>query len=265
MILIAILLGLLEGVTEFLPISSTGHLIVGGHLLGFTGPVASSFEIFIQLGAILAVVWVYRRHLGSVAAGAFRRDPDPDAWRLLRNLAISFAPAGVVGLLFHGFIQEHLFGPLTVAGSLVVGGVAMIVIERARPEGGVDSIMRISWSMAFAVGCAQALALFPGVSRAAATIMGGMVSGLNRKTATEFSFYLAIPTMFAATLYDLLRSWSVLSVDELAPFAVGFVMAFASALLAVRGLLRFISRHDFQAFGWYRIVFGGFVAAYFLL
>ncbi len=264
MIGVAAVLGLIEGLTEFLPISSTGHLIVFGHLLGFTGPGAETFEIVIQLGAILAIIWEYRRHLGQVAAGALAGH-DAASRRLVGNLVIAFIPSGVAGLLLHGVIRAHLFGPLTVAGALIAGGVAMLAIEAARPAGPVSSIMEISWKRALAVGFAQTMALFPGVSRAAATIMGGMIAGLSRRTATEFSFYLAIPTMLAATGYDLMKSWSHLTSDLLLPFAVGFVVAFLSALLAVRGFIRWISHHDFRPFAWYRIVFGTLVLGYFLL
>lgn len=268
MIWIAVILGIVEGLTEFLPISSTGHLIIAGHLLGFTGPAAETFEIVIQLGAILAVVWEYRRHLTTVVAGVLRPSPDPESFGLARNLLIAFLPAAVAGFLLHGVIRDYLFGPISVAWALIVGGFVMLGVEamQSKTEGGrVGSIMQISWGKALAVGCAQTLALFPGVSRAGATIIGGMLSGLDRRTATEFSFYLAIPTMFAATGYDLLKSWGSLSSDMLAPFAVGFALAFVSALVAVRSFIRFISHHDFRPFAWYRIVFGIVVLGYFLL
>ena len=268
MIWIAVILGIVEGLTEFLPISSTGHLIIAGHLLGFTGSAAETFEIVIQLGAILAVVWEYRRHLAQVVAGVLRPSPDPLSFALARNLVLAFLPAAVAGFLLHGVIRDYLFGPITVAWALIVGGFVMLGVEamQSKTEGGrVGSIMQISWGKALAVGCAQTLALFPGVSRAGATIIGGMLSGLDRRTATEFSFYLAIPTMFAATGYDLLKSWGSLSADMMIPFAIGFALAFVSALVAVRSFIRFISHHDFRPFAWYRIVFGAAVLAYFLI
>jgi len=263
-IIIAIILGLIEGITEFLPISSTGHLIVAGHILGYTGDNASTFEIFIQLGAILAVVWEYRTHLVSVTAGALGVRKDPAARALALNLAIAFVPAAIAGLLLHHAIHQYLFRPVTVAGALVAGGIAMLLIERAAPRFTTTSLMTIPWTRALCVGLAQTLSLFPGVSRAAATIMGGMVVGLDRRTATEFSFYLAIPTMMAATVYDLYKSWGSLTAHDLGMIAVGFVVAFFSALVAVRAFIRYVSRHDFRPFGWYRIALGVAVLVYFL-
>ncbi len=260
---IVVILGLIEGLTEFLPISSTGHLIVAGHLLGYTREASSTFHVFIQLGAILAVVWEYRGHLASVAAGALSARRDTASLALVRNLGLAFTPAAIAGLLLHRLIETHLFRPTTVAGALVAGGVAMLLIERSRPTGTQSSIMNIPWRTALWVGIAQTLALFPGVSRAAATIMGGMVAGLTRRAATEFSFYLAIPTMLAATVYDLWKSWDLLTPTDLAHIGVGFVVAFFSALMAVRAFIRFISRHDFRPFAWYRIALGIAVWAYF--
>ncbi|HKY31697.1 MAG TPA: undecaprenyl-diphosphate phosphatase [Candidatus Polarisedimenticolia bacterium] len=256
MILIVLLLGVIEGITEFLPISSTGHLIVAGHLLGFTGPQAETFEIVIQLGAILAVVWEFRRHLFSVAAGALGLQPLAGSRELAVNLAIAFLPAAVAGALLHGAIKELLFGPVTVAWALVGGGVAMLAIEASAPRIRTTSLMEVPWRSALLIGLAQTVSLFPGVSRAAATIMGGMLAGLDRTTATQFSFYLAIPTMMAATVYDLSKSWSLLSRGDLAFLALGFAAAFVSALLAVRALVRYVSLYDFRPFAWYRIALG---------
>ncbi len=253
MIWVAVILGVVEGLTEFLPVSSTGHLILAGHALGFTGPNAATFEIFIQLGAILAVVWEYRSRLVQVVFGALT---DRASFGLVRNLALAFLPAAFAGLLLHDFIEERLFSPATVAGALVAGGVAMLAIERAGFRAVVSDVMGIPWGKALAVGLAQVLSLFPGVSRAAATIMGGMVVGLDRRSATEFSFFLAIPTLLAATLYDLLKSWGSLTPADLPIFAVGLATAFVSALAAVRVFIRFISRHDFRPFAWYRIGLG---------
>ncbi|HEY3176603.1 MAG TPA: undecaprenyl-diphosphate phosphatase [Candidatus Polarisedimenticolia bacterium] len=261
MIWIALLLGLIEGLTEFLPVSSTGHLIIASHLLGFTGETASTFGIFIQLGAILAVIWEYRQRLTRVVMGALA---DRASFGLLSNLALAFLPAAAAGFLLHDFIKESLFGPVTVAAALVAGGVAMLAIEWSSPKAEVADVMRISWRQALGVGLAQTLSLFPGVSRAAATIMGGMVCRLDRRTATEFSFFLAIPTILAATLYDLLKSWSGLARADLPVFTVGLAAAFVSALVAVRGFIRFISRHDFRPFAWYRIGLGLVLLLYFL-
>jgi undecaprenyl-diphosphatase len=258
---IIVLLGLIEGITEFLPISSTGHLILAGHLLGYTGEEAGVFEIVIQLGAILAVVWEYRKHLFEVTTGVFTSTA---SFALARNLALAFLPAAVAGFLLHRAIKEHLFSPVTVGAALVAGGLVMLLIEWARPSPRVSSLMEIPWPKALGVGLTQTLSLVPGVSRAAATILGGMVLGLNRRTATEFSFYLAIPTMLAATGYELLKSWSQLSSSALGHLLLGFVVAFVSALAAVRIFIRYVSHHDLKPFAWYRIALGLVVLVYFL-
>ncbi|MBX6364937.1 MAG: undecaprenyl-diphosphate phosphatase [Gemmatimonadetes bacterium] len=252
--------GLVEGATEFLPVSSTGHLILTGDLLGFEGPTASTFEIFIQLGAILAVVWYYRRFLLDVAAHWIR---NPEERRFLWNLLLAFLPAAVVGLLVHGWLKAHLFNPLSVAIALVVGGVAILVIERWRPRTRVETVAAMPPRTALEIGLAQVLSLWPGMSRSGATIMGAMAFGVSRVAATEFSFFLAIPTMFAATLYDLYKSRDVLSAGDAPVFAIGFVVSFVSALVVVKALLRYVSSHDFRAFGWYRIVLGAIVLGYF--
>lgn len=257
---IALVLGVLEGLTEFLPISSTGHLIIVGDLLGFTGPRAATFKIVIQLGAILAICWLYRHRLLDTV----RNLPgDPSAQRFVLNLAVAFIPAAVLGLLFHDFIKRVLFSPVVVAVALIAGGVVILIIERQVHRFRVDSVEAMSWRDALKVGLAQTLALIPGVSRSGATIMGGLVSGLSRRTATEFSFFLAIPVMFAATGYDLLSSWELLRPADVPIFLTGFIAAFVSALLAVRLLLRYISNHDFTVFAWYRIVFGLVVLWYY--
>ncbi len=264
MIPAALLLGIIEGLTEFLPVSSTGHLILAGHLLGFTGPKAAVFEIVIQLGAILAVVWEYRRPLVATALGVLagpRRSPA--SWGLAMNVALAFLPAAAAGLLFHGMIEAHLFGPSTVAGALVAGGLAMLAIERRHPAPRATDVMAIPSRQAVWIGLAQVLSLFPGVSRAAATIMGGMLAGLGRRAATEFSFFLAIPTLGAATLFGLLKSWDLLSGEDLALMGIGFAAAFVSALLAVRVFIRYVSHHDFRPFAWYRIALGFVVLAFF--
>lgn len=259
---IALALGLLEGLTEFLPVSSTGHLIIAGDLLGFTGPRAATFNIVIQLGAILAICWFYRHKLLNVVRGL---PGDPSARRFVLNLVVAFIPAAVLGLLLHDFIKQVLFSPVVVAIALIVGGVAILVIERKTHRVRVDTVEDIGWRDALNVGIAQTLALIPGVSRSGATIMGGLVSGLSRRAATEFSFFLAIPVMFAATGFDLVTSWDILHPADLPLFVIGFVAAFVSALLAVRFLLHYVSNHDFTAFAWYRIVFGLLVLWYYAL
>jgi undecaprenyl-diphosphatase len=256
----ALLLGLIEGVTEFLPISSTGHLIIAGDLLNFTGEKAKTFEIAIQLGAILAVCWNYRARITEVARGLTH---DRSAQRFVTHLMIAFLPAAFLGLAFHKMIKEHLFHPFNVAIALIVGGVIIILIERRAYRPRVHTVDDMRWHHALKIGLCQAVALFPGTSRSGATIMGGLLFGLSRQAAAEFSFFLAIPTMFSATLYDLYKNWGLLDSHDLGMFAVGFFAAFLSALLTVKALLRFIAHHSFEVFAYYRIVFGLMVLIYF--
>lgn len=260
MFVIALMLGLLEGLTEFLPVSSTGHLIITGDLFGFTGERAATFKIVIQLGAILAICWAYRHKLFGVIRGF---PADPSARQFLLNLAVAFTPAAVLGFLFHNAIKQLLFSPMVVATALILGGVVILVIERRVHRVRIETLETIGWRDALTVGIAQSAALIPGVSRSGATIMGGLVGGLSRQAATEFSFFLAIPVMFAATAYDLFKSWDILHPDDLPVFVIGFVAAFLTALLAVRFLLRYVSNHDFTAFAWYRIGFGLLVLGYY--
>jgi undecaprenyl-diphosphatase len=258
LLLKALILGIVEGITEFLPISSTGHLIIAGSLLDYTDDQAKVFQIVIQLGAILAVCWLYRQRILRVLTGMWTREPER---RFAINILIAFLPAILFGLLFHHTIKTYLFNPLTVAAALIVGGLAILWIERRPMTPRFEEVDDITWREALKVGLAQCLALFPGVSRAGATIMGGLVFGLSRRAATEMSFFLAIPTMLAATVFDVYQSWDILSVDALPVFAVGFLSSFVFAMLAVKGLLRYISAHNFNAFAWYRIVFGLIVLA----
>jgi undecaprenyl-diphosphatase len=255
----ALILGLVEGLTEFLPVSSTGHLIIAGDLLHYNSEAAKTFEVVIQLGAILGVVWLYRAKIWDVIRYLNR----PPERRFALNLVIAFLPAAILGLLLHRVIKTYLFNPVTVAWALIVGGVLILIIERMVHRQRVVSVDDLSPMDALKVGMAQTLALFPGVSRAGATIMGGLLSGLTRRTATEFSFFLAIPTMFAATLFDLYQSRHSFSVQDSEMLLIGFVTAFVTAMLVVRWLLVFISRHDFSAFGYYRIAFGLIVLYYF--
>lgn len=255
------ILGLVEGATEFVPVSSTGHLILAGEWLQYTGEHAKTFEIFIQLGAILAIAWLYRTTLLRVVRGLPR---DPAARRFAGNLVVAFLPAAVTGFLVHGWIKTHLFNPLTVAVALVVGGVVILVVERLAPAPRVATVQEVNWKLALGVGLAQVLSLIPGTSRSGATIMGAYALGMSRQAATEFSFFLAIPVMVAATLFDLARSHEALSRADLAPFAMGFVIAFVAAVIVVKGFLAFVARHDFRGFAWYRIVFGGLLLAWYL-
>lgn len=253
LLLKALILGIVEGLTEFLPISSTGHLIIVGSLLDYTNDQSKVFKIVIQLGAILAVCWHFRERIGQALGGLAT---DPVQQRFASLLVVGFLPAAVLGVLFHSTIKTYLFNPLTVAAALIGGGLLILFIERKVYRPRVNSIDEMSWLDAVKVGFAQAVAMFPGVSRSGATIMGGMIFGLSRKTATEFSFFLAIPTMFAATVYDVAKNWELLKLADLPVFAVGFVASFIAAMLTVKALLRYVSSHDFTIFAWYRIVFG---------
>lgn len=249
----AIFLGVVEGATEFIPVSSTGHLILAGEWIGFEGPFADTFDIFIQLGAILAILWIYRVKVLGALAGVVS---DPVARRLWTNLILAFIPAGIVGFLFYDSIKAVLFRPVVVAAALVVGGVAILLIEWWNPPSNVENVDNVPPAKAFGVGLAQILSLVPGVSRSGATIMGGMALGLSRKTAAEFSFFVAIPTMIIATMYELLSNLETLNAGNIVLLAAGFVTAFVSALLVVRAFIRFISTHTFVPFAWYRIVLG---------
>lgn len=253
LLLKALILGIVEGLTEFLPVSSTGHLIVVGDLLNFNEDREKVFMIAIQLGAILAICWEYRRKIIDVATGIGSNE---SANRFVMNLMIAFMPAAILGLLFIDVIKQYLFNPLSVATALVVGGFVILWAERRDHVIEVEQVDDMDWKHALKVGCAQCLALIPGTSRSGATIIGGLLFGLSRKAATEFSFFLAIPIMFAATFYDVYKNREILAFDDLSMFAVGFIAAFFSALLAVRALIRFISNHDFTVFAYYRIVFG---------
>jgi len=252
-----IIMGIVEGLTEFLPISSTGHLILAGSLLNFTGEKVKVFEIVIQAGAMLAVCWEYRERIAHVARNFYR---DDGARRFVINLIVAFLPAVVLGLLFGKIIKAHLFKPVPVALAFIAGAIVILLVERRQrlqPEGPrVDSVDDMSLMDAFKVGCAQCFALIPGTSRSGASIIGAMMFGLSRKAATEFSFFLAIPTLFGATIYSLYKERNLLSLADLPMFGLGALAAFVSAFLCVRWLLRYISTHDFTLFAWYRIVFG---------
>jgi len=248
-----VLLGLVEGITEFLPVSSTGHLILAGQLLGYHDEKAKVFDIAIQLAAILAVVWEYRARLGHALVSV---GTETASRRMMLNLAVAFMPAAVLGLAFHKQIKAYLFNPIVVASAFIVGGLLILWAERRRHTILVERVEAMSWLDALKVGFAQALAMIPGTSRSGATIIGGLFFGLSRQAATEFSFFLAIPTMFAATLYDVYKHRELLVFDDIEVFALGSLVSFFSALLAVRALIRYISRHDFTVFAWYRIAFG---------
>ena len=255
--LVALILGIVEGLTEFLPVSSTGHLIVAGSLLGYTGERAKVFEIVIQAGAILAVCWEFRARLAQTIVGLGR---DPLARRFALNLIVAFIPAAVLGLLFANAIKRHLFAPLPVALAFIVGAFVILGVELRRKAAPasvrVDDVDAMRWTDALKIGIAQAFALIPGTSRSGATIIGGMIFGLSREAATKFSFYLAIPTLLAACAYDFLKNRALFSTGDLQGLGLGFVAAFVAAFLCVRWLLRYVSHHDFIPFAWYRIAFG---------
>ncbi len=274
----ALILGIVEGLTEFLPISSTGHLILAGELLNFNDEKGKIFEIVIQFGAILAVCWEFRRRIVEVVGGL---TSDPRAQRFAMNVIIATVPAIVLALLLGRWIKDYLFNPITVATAFIVGGVVILYAEWresrrgqvSHPQGNalleaakagaprIESVDDMNWRDALKVGLAQCVALVPGTSRSGATIIGGMLFGLSRQVATEFSFFLAIPVIFGASVYELYKARDLLSASDLGVFAIGFVFAFVSAFLCVRWLLRFVATHDFKPFAWYRIAFGVLVLA----
>ena len=252
----ALILGIIEGITEFLPISSTGHLILFGDLLDFNDDKSKVFFIAIQLAAILAVCWEYRARLTKVAVGVVDQ---PQARRFVFNLFIAFLPAAVLGVLFIKVIKHYLFAPLPVATALIVGGLLILWAEKRQHTIRIQEVEEMGWKDALMVGFAQSVAMIPGTSRSGATIIGGLFLGLSRKAAAEFSFFLAIPTMFAATVYDVYKHRELFVAGDIGLFLVGGAAAFVSAFFTVRGLIHYVSRHDFTLFAWYRIAFGGVV------
>lgn len=254
----ALILGIVEGLTEFLPVSSTGHQIIVADLIGFGGERAKAFNIIIQLGAILAVIWEYRRKILDVVIGL---PTERQAQRFTVNLMVAFFPAVVLGVTFADLIQHYLFNPITVAAALVVGGVIMLWAERREHRIRAETVDDMRWQDALKVGCAQCLALIPGTSRSGATIIGGLLFGLSRKAATEFSFFLAMPTMVGAAVYSGYKHRELFQPGDFGVFAIGFVTAFIFAMLAVRALLKFIGSHSYAAFAWYRIAFGLLILA----
>jgi undecaprenyl-diphosphatase len=249
----AVLLGLLEGLTEFIPVSSTGHILLAGHFLGFESK-AKTFEVVIQLGAVLAVLSVYFGRLWRVAMAL---PSDPAARRFILAILVAFLPAAVIGVLAHGFIKEVLFEtPALICIMLIVGGFALLVIDRLHLQPVHTDAMRYPPGLALKIGLFQTLAMVPGVSRSGATIAGALLMGCDKRSAAEFSFFLAMPTMAGAFTYDLYKNRDALSVDDAALIAVGFVAAFVAALLVVRSLLDFVSRHGFTPFAYWRIAVG---------
>jgi undecaprenyl-diphosphatase len=254
----AVILGIVEGLTEFLPVSSTGHLILAGHLLKFTGKVADTFEVFIQLGAILAVVFLYRRRFRGLLPGRGWADPLRIGKRFvgIRGcilLGLTTFPALIAGRFAYGFIKGHLFNPYSVALGLAVGGLGLLLVERWRPPVSAQSLDKIRWRQALLVGLFQCLSMWPGVSRAGATIIGGLVSGLDRKTAAEYSFLAAVPVMMAATGYDLLKTRHYLQVGDWLFLGIGFAVSFLVAYITVAAFIRLLQRLTLTPFAWYRI------------
>jgi undecaprenyl-diphosphatase len=260
LILKTIIMGIVEGATEFLPISSTGHLIITGDVLEFLSKDKRDvFEIIIQLGAILAVVWQYRTKVMHVTTNL----QETKSRQLVINLFIAFLPLALIGLAFHNQIKALLFNPKSVAIALIIGGFIILWIEKKLPKVTIHQVEDMNWKHAIKIGFAQAIALIPGASRAGSTIIGGMLFGLSRTAATEFSFFLAIPVMFAATVFDLYHSRDLLAANDLLVFLIGFITAFIAALVVIRVLIRYVANHDFTVFAWYRIIFGALVLFYY--
>jgi len=249
-----VVIGLVEGLTEFLPVSSTGHIILAEEVLHFDGPPGKVFDIVIQLGAILAVCLLYRVKIWSTVTGVVRREPQ--ALRFAAAVIVAFLPAAVVGVIAHNYIKSVLFNPFVVAVALIVGGFAILVIERLVQRPRIKTVDDVDWKTALWIGIAQCLAMIPGVSRAGATIMGARVLRVDRATSAEFSFFLAIPTMLGATVYDLYKNRATLDWHGSGIIALGFIVAFLAALVVIRPFVHFISRHGFGVFAWYRIAVG---------
>ncbi len=254
-----VLIGVVEGLTEFLPVSSTGHIILAEELLHFEGPPGKVFEIVIQLGAILAVCVLYRARILATAAGVLRGERT--ATRFAMAVIVAFLPAAAVGVALHKYVKALLDKPVVVAVALIVGGIAILVIEKLAPRPRMKSVDDIDWKTALFIGVCQCLAMVPGVSRSGSTIMAARAVRVDRATATEFSFFLAIPTMLGATVYDLMKNWSTLSWNGGGLIVLGMVVAFFSAMIVVQAFVAFISRHGFGVFAWYRIVVGALALA----
>lgn len=254
----AALLGLVEALTEFLPVSSTGHLIIAAELLKFDGPPGKVFEVVIQTGAVLAILVLYFRRFWDVLLGLAT---DPGARRFVMAVALAFLPAAVIGVVLHKYIKFYLFNPTVVGFSMILGGIAILVIERLRPVPTVNQIENFTPRLALGIGAVQCIAMIPGVSRSGATILGALLMGVTRRAAAEFSFFLAVPTLAGAAVYDLYKSRDELSVDGLGLIAIGFVSAFLASLWVIRWFVGFVSRHGFAPFAWYRIVAGSVLLA----
>ena len=276
---LAVILGIVEGLTEFLPVSSTGHLILVGHALGFTGDVAANAEISIQLGAILAIIFFERKKIGRFASGAWQEQAGlqsflrnghhptwtaclktsmqehPNLWFVL-GLGIAFLPAAVIGLLTHGWIKSYLFTPQTVATTLILGGIIILIVEAIKRTGRTMSLDQVSATNAFWIGLAQCASLIPGMSRSGSTIIGGLLAGLDRKVATEYSFFLALPTMIAATVYETLKAKATFTNYDFVALGIGMVVSFLVAWVVIAAFLTYVQRHTLRVFAYYRIILG---------
>ncbi len=260
----AFFLGIIEGLTEFLPVSSTGHLILIGDWINFFSGDAKVFEVVIQFGAILAVIWIFREKVAHILIGCLSNDKF--SLKFARNIIVAFLPAAIIGATFLREIKEVLFRPSVVAVALIIGGLIILLVER-RPqsEAKTPNMSEITWVQALLIGLAQCLAMIPGTSRSGATIIGGMAAGLKRTTATEFSFFLAMPTMLGASVYDAWKNHDVLTNNDVTAIAIGFVAAFFAALLVVRALMRFVATHSYRVFAWYRIALGLLIVGWMLV
>lgn len=261
--IIAIIQGIVEGITEFLPISSTGHLILTGHLLGFDDEKAKTFEVVIQLAAILAVVTIYfQRFVRLVPTPANNKKAGFSGLKGLFTLFLTTLPALITGFLLHDFIKDVLFSPETVVIGLAVGGLVLIWFERFVPESKSKTLDQISYTQALGVGFAQIVSIWPGVSRAASTIVGGSFLGLNRKTAVEYSFFAAVPIMVGATALDLYKNLSIFNAQDAGWFILGMIVSYVTALLAIKFLIRFVEKHSLVVFGYYRLALAALVALF---
>ena len=261
-LLIIILLGIVEGLTEFIPVSSTGHLVLAGELLGFDSEAAGTFEIVIQLGAILAVIVVYWKRFWDVAVGLLSWSAGPVAFT--RNVLLGFLPSVVIGAFAYESIQLMLETPVIVAVALIVGGIAILLIERTTKTVTTETVEGMSWRTALGIGVIQCLSMIPGVSRSGATIMGALSLGVERKTAAEFSFFVAVPTMIGASVYALYKSGGTLAAGDFSDIAIGFVVSFVVAIVVIKAFVAIVSRYGFAPFAWYRIVIGSVALAWLL-
>jgi undecaprenyl-diphosphatase len=258
-----IILGIVEGVTEFIPVSSTGHLILASELLGYDAAQWATFNVVIQLGAILAVIVLYWRTFWTVLVGLLQNRPE--SWRFVRNILLGFTPSAVLGLLLHDYVEIMLGSATIVAWALIIGGIAILVIERTAPQGTEKGVADISLGKAIGVGLIQCISMIPGVSRSGATILGGLSLGIERRTAAEFSFFLAIPTMMGATTLELIKNQNDLGVAGLGGIAIGFLVSFVVALVVIKWFIGIVSRHGFAPFAWYRIAAGAAALAWLAL